>query len=85
MVGEAVSNVAQLSLLDVLLDRVEGLFLANLHFGVGPARNLDDHIEDTIVGVSEEGDVVEWRDNGAILLDVDAMFYDTPMSSGDSR
>jgi hypothetical protein len=70
---EAVADVAQSTLLDVLFDGVEGLLLGDLHLCVGPARNLDDHVEDTIALVGEERDVVEWRDDRAVLLDEDAM------------
>lgn len=73
MVREAVANIAQLALLDVLLDRVEGLFLGNLHFCVGPAGNLDDHVEDTLILVGEKRDIMEGRNDGAVLFDEDAM------------
>jgi len=63
MVGEAVPDVAQSTLLYVLLDRIEGFFLGNFHLGVGPAGNLDYHVEDTLVLIGKERDVVEWRDD----------------------
>ena len=74
MVGEAVAHVAQATLLDVLLDGVERLLLGDFHLGIGPAGNLDDHVEDAIVPICKERDVMERRDNLAVLLDVDAMF-----------
>lgn len=43
MVGETVSDVSELALLNVLLDRVERLFLGDFHLGVGPSGNLDNH------------------------------------------
>ena len=64
MMGETVANVAQSTLLDILLDGVEGLFFTDLHFSVGPAGNFDDHVEDPVVLVSEEGDVVPWANGG---------------------
>jgi hypothetical protein len=64
MVGEAVANVPQSTLLDILLDGVERLFFTDLHFSVGPAGNFDDHVEDAVVLVSKEGDVVPWADGG---------------------
>ena len=73
MVGEAVADVAEAALLDVLLDGVEGLLLGDLHLGVGPAGDLYDHVEDAIVLVGEEGDVMERRDNGAVLLEEHAV------------
>lgn len=73
VVGEAVPDVAQFASLDVLLDGVEGLLFRDLHFGVSPAGDFDDHVEDAMVLVGEEGDVVEGGDDGTILLDVDAM------------
>ena len=69
MVGEAVADEAETALLDVLLDGVEGLLLGDLHLGVGPAGDLDDHVQDAIGLVGEEGDVVEGRDDAAVLLD----------------
>jgi len=59
VVREAVANEAQTALLDVLLDRVKGFLLGDLHLRVGPARDLDDHVEDAVALVSEEGNVVE--------------------------
>jgi len=73
VVGEAVANKAQLALLDVLLDRVEGLLLGDLHLGVGPAGDLDNHVENAVALVGEEGNVVEGGDDVAILLDKDAV------------
>ena len=57
VVGETVSDETELALLDVLLDRVERLFLGDLHLGVGPSGNLNDHVEDGLGLVGEEGDV----------------------------
>jgi len=57
VVGETVSDETELALLDVLLDRVERLFLGDLHLGVGPSGNLNDHVEDGLGIVGEEGDV----------------------------
>jgi hypothetical protein len=71
VVGEAVTDVTQATLLDILLDRIEDLLLRDLHLRVSPSGNLDDHVEDAVVLVREEGDVVEGGDDGAILLDVD--------------
>lgn len=44
-----------------------------LLLGVGPAGDLDDHVEDGLLLVGVERDVVEGRDGHAILLDVDAV------------
>ena len=74
MVGEAVAYIAQATLLDVLLDGVERLLLGDFHLGIGPAGNLDDHVEDPIIPICKERDVMKRRDNLAVLLDVDAMF-----------
>ena len=73
VVREAIANEAKFTLLDVLLDVVKVSLLIDLHLGVGPARDLDDHVEDALVLVDEEGNVVEGRDDVAILLDVDAV------------
>ena len=75
MVGEAVAHVAQAALLDVLLDGIERLLLGDFHLGVGPAGDLDDHVEDAIALIGEERDVVERGDDLAIVLDVDAVFW----------
>lgn len=73
MVGEAVANEAQATLLDVLLYRVKGLLLGDLHLRVSPAGDLNDHVEDTVALVGEKGNVVEGGQDRAILLDVDSM------------
>jgi hypothetical protein len=75
MVGEAVAHVAQTALFDVLLDGIERLLLGDFHFGVGPAGDLDDHVEDAIALIGEERDVVERGDDLAVVFDVDAMFW----------
>lgn len=82
VVGEAVADEAQLAALDVLLDGIEGLFFRDLHLRVGPTGDLDDHVQDALGLVGEERDVVEGRDNGAILLDIDAVFCSIDKVSG---
>lgn len=73
MVGETVADEAQAALLDVLLDGVHRLLLRDLHLRVRPAGDLDDHVEDAVVLVGEEGDVVEGGDDIAAVLDEDAV------------
>lgn len=41
--GETVADVSELALLNVLLDRVESLLLGDLHLGIGPSGNLNNH------------------------------------------
>lgn len=43
------------------------------HLGVGPAGDLDDHVQDGAGLVGEEGDVVEGGDDLSILLSVDTV------------
>ena len=59
VVWEAVANETQTALFDVLLDGIEWLLLADLELGVGPTRDLDNHVEDAIALVGKERDVVE--------------------------
>lgn len=59
VVRKAVPDVAQSPLLDILLDGIERFFRRDLHLGVGPARNLNDHVEDAIVHIGEERNVME--------------------------
>ncbi len=76
MMREAVSDVTKTTLLDILLDGVERLLFGDLHLRVGPARDLNDHVEDTIVLVGEEGDVVEGgHDRPVLLLDEHSVFW----------
>ena len=44
-----------------------------LLLGVGPAGDLNDHVEDGLLLVGIEGDVVEGRDGLAILLNVNTV------------
>lgn len=48
-------------------------FATHLEFGIGPARNLNNHVEDGLLLVGIERNVVERRDGNAILLNVDAV------------
>jgi hypothetical protein len=73
VVRETVADKTQFASLDILLDGVERLLLGDLHLRVGPARNFNDHVEDPLVLIGEEGDVMEGRENGPILLDVNTM------------
>ena len=60
MVGEAVPHVAQFTFFDVLFDRIEGFLFGDFHLSVGPTGNLDYHVEDVLVLISEKRDVMEW-------------------------
>lgn len=73
MVGEAVADETQATLFDVLLDGVEGLLLGYFHLGVGPAGNLDDHVEDAIAPVREKWDVVPGRNDLTVSFDVNSV------------
>lgn len=68
MVREAITHEARFVVLDILLDGIEGLFLADLQFCVGPARNLDNHVEDLVSFFCVERNVVKSRDRGTITL-----------------
>jgi hypothetical protein len=59
MMRETVAHIAQPPLFDVLFDRIERFFLGDLHLCIGPAGNLNNHVEDAVVLVGEEGDVVK--------------------------
>jgi hypothetical protein len=57
--GEAVANVTKFSVFDILFDRIEWFLFGDFHFSVRPARDLNDHIENTIVGISKKRNIVE--------------------------
>lgn len=44
-----------------------------LKFAIGPSRNLNNHVEDGLLGVGVERNVVEGGDGNTVLLDVDAV------------
>lgn len=68
LVRERVADVAKLALLSVLLERVEGVLLADLHLGVGPPRDLNNEVEDTVRLVRKQRHVVEGREREASSL-----------------
>ena len=74
--GETVPDESEFSTLDVLLDRVERLLFADFHLCVRPTGDLDHHVEDAIVSVCKEGNVVEGRDDLAVLLDKGSVLCD---------
>lgn len=43
---------------------------AHLKLGIGPARNLHDHVQDGLLGIGVQRNVVKGGDGDAILLDV---------------
>ena len=44
-----------------------------LKLAIGPARNLNNHVEDGLLLVGIEGNVVKGRDGDAILLNVNSV------------
>lgn len=73
MMREAVADEPQFTPFHVLLDGIERFLFGNLHLCVGPARNLHDHVEDTIVLISEKRNVVKGREDRAALLNIHPM------------
>lgn len=62
--------------------RGRGEAATNLLLGVGPAGDLDDHVQDGLLLIGVEGDVVEGRDGLAILLDEDAVLQSVGSADG---
>ena len=75
VVGETVANETQTTLLDVLLNGIEGIPFGDLELGVGPTGDLDNHVEDAIALIGKERDVVEGRDDSSTVFRVDAVFW----------
>ena len=46
---------------------------AYLLLSVGPARDLNNHVQDVLLLIGVERDIMEWRDGDAILLVVDTV------------
>jgi hypothetical protein len=42
-----------------LLDRVQEFFLGNLKLGIGPSRDLNDHVQDSLLLICIQGNVME--------------------------
>jgi hypothetical protein len=59
MMREAVTDEAQAALFDVLFDGIEWLLLRDLHLRIGPTRDLNDHVEDTIALVGKKRNIVK--------------------------
>jgi hypothetical protein len=70
---EAVADVSQAALFDVLLDGIQELLLGDFHLCVSPAGDLNDHVEDAVVLIREQRYIMEWGDDAAIVFDVDPM------------
>ena len=51
-------------------ESIDGTYL---ELGIGPSRNLNNHVQDGLLLVGVEGDIVEGRHGLAILLDVDSV------------
>ena len=76
MMGKAISNETQLPLFNILLNWIVILVLRNFLFGIGPARDFNNHVEN--LGTccwrgSKEGDIMPWGHNDTVLLEVDAV------------
>jgi hypothetical protein len=57
----------------VIVLSVSRIRIAYLLLGVGPAGNLNNHVEDCLFRVGVKGNVVEGRNWDAILLNVDTV------------
>lgn len=66
MMGEAVADITEFALLDVLLDRVKQLVLGDFQLGIGPTRHFNNHVQNTLFLVSKQRNVMEGRDNLAL-------------------
>jgi len=75
VVGEAVPHVAKTTTLDILLDRIEKLFLGNLHLRIGPSWDFHDHVQYVLAWLDKEGDVVEGRHNISIRFNEDTVIW----------
>ena len=73
MMREAVAHEPQSTTLHILLDWIERLLLGDLHLCIGPARDLDDHVENAIMLISKERNVMEGREDCVALLDIHPM------------
>jgi len=63
VVGEAVADKSELTLLGVLENGVQGLLLGDLELGVSPTGDLDDKVKNGLLGVGIERNVVEGGDD----------------------
>lgn len=77
LMRERIPHKAELSFLDILLDRVERLFLGDLELGIGPAGDLDHHVQDALLLIGPERDIMKRRDDAPVLLGIDAELYKT--------
>lgn len=68
VIGEQVLDKTDLALLDVLLDGIHQLFLADLELGVGEARDLTDHVKEALGLVSVQWDIMERANNLTLLI-----------------
>lgn len=46
----------------------------NLHLSIGPAWDLNNHVEDSMLFISVERNIMEGRDRVSIFLDEDSVF-----------
>jgi hypothetical protein len=74
MMRETVANISKFTLFDILFDRIEWFLFGNLHFRICPPWNFDDHVKDTVIGISEEGHIVKSRNDATVVFDINTMF-----------
>jgi hypothetical protein len=53
---------------------LQELFFGDLKLCIGPARNLNNHVQDGLLLIGIERNVVEGRDGDAILLNICSEF-----------
>jgi hypothetical protein len=77
MVRETIPDETQFTLFNVLFDGIVILIFGDFLFCVGPAGDFDDHVEDLRGGSwrgGQEGNIVPWRNDYAILFKVYTVF-----------
>jgi len=63
-----ISDVAELSVLDILLDWVELFRNTNFNLRVGSLWDFKNEVENSLLSVNFDGDIVPWGDSLTILL-----------------
>jgi hypothetical protein len=81
VIRENIIYKSQLVVLDILRDRIEFLLLVYLHFGVCPARYLDDGIVDVLFLVGHERNVMKRTDKVITILIIDSIAQRVQLAS----
>lgn len=73
MVRKTIADETWVAFYNFWFDWVHRFIFCNLHLGISPTRDLDNHVKNAPMTIGKKRDIMQWRDNMAVLFDEHTM------------